>query len=163
MPQHRTLGDGRLRTVLGAAIGTLVVTNLILGGLLVRRADAGVARALAATPLPAISIPIPPTAAAPEPTPPPERALRQRAKVPPPVLLGPKNLAISLTAYCTDVVTGATAARVTAGGWVCDRPPAAARAVNLDAACRWLYGKHAWAGMLAETDQRSWRCYRHSS
>ena len=162
MPQHRTLGLRRPGPVLGTAIGMLAVTNLILGGLLVHQADAG-GSTRAATPLPTIFIPVPPTAAAPEPARPPERALRQRAKVRPPVLLGPRNLAISLTAYCTDVVAGATAASLTAGGWVCERPPAAARAVDLDAACRWLYGKGARSGMLADTGQRSWRCYRDPS
>jgi hypothetical protein len=167
VPQHRTPGDGqyrtRLRPALGTAIGTLAVTNLILGGLLVHQAhDHGTASTLAGT-LPAISIPVPPTSAAPEPVRPPERARRQQAKARPPVLLGPKNLAISLTAYCTDTVAGATAASVTAGGWACHRPPAAARAVNMDAACRWLYGRDAWSGMLADTDQRSWRCYRDPS
>jgi hypothetical protein len=170
VPQHRVPGHGRyparpglarLQPVLGAAIITLAVTNVILGGLLVHRADGGAAN-FAAPPLPAISIPVPPTAA-PEPARPPERARRQQAKVRPPVPLGPRNLATALTAYCTDTVAGASAARVTAGGWVCDRAPAAARAVNLDAACRWLYGKDAWSGMLDDTDQRSWRCYRDSS
>jgi hypothetical protein len=166
VPQHRTPGHGRylarLKLTLGTAIGTLAVTNVILGGLLVHRAhDAGTAN-LAATPLPAISIPVPPTAT-PEPIRPPERARRQQAKVRPPVRLGPKNLAISLTAYCTDTVAGATAARVTAGGWACHRPSAAARAVDMDAACRWLYGRDAWSGMLDDADQRSWRCYRDPS
>lgn len=163
MPQHRTFGHGRLRPALGTAIGALAVTNVILGGLLVHRAHDDGGTRLAATTLPAISIPIPPTAAAPEFTRPPERAQRQQAKARPAVLLGPKNLAISLTAYCTDTVAGATAASLTADGWACDRPPAAARAVDMDAACRWLYGKHAWSGLLAETDQRSWRCYRDPS
>jgi hypothetical protein len=166
VPQHRTPGRrryvARLRPALGTAIGLLAVTDLILGGLLAHRAhDDGTANL--AAPLPAIFIPVPPTAAAPEPARPPERARRQQAKARPPVLLGPENLAISLTAYCTDTVAGATAARVTAEGWACARPPAAARAVDLDAACRWLYGRDAWSGMLADTDQRSWRCYRDPS
>jgi predicted NBD/HSP70 family sugar kinase len=162
VPEHRTSGHARLRPAIGTAIGMLAVTNVLLGGLLMHQAHDSSTN-LAATPLPAIFIPIPPTAAVPEFTRPPERAQRQQAKARPPVLLGPKNLAISLTAYCTDVVAGATAASVTAGGWVCDRPPAAARAVNMDAACRWLYGKDAWSGMLADTHQRSWRCYRNPS
>ena len=167
MPQHRTPGHGRylarLKLTLGTAIGTLAVTNVILGGLLVHRAQDDATANLAAAALPVISIPVPPTAAAPEPARPPERARRQQAKVRPPVRLGPRNLAISLTAYCTDMVAGATAARVTAGGWACDRPSAAGRAVDMDAACRWLYGPAAWAKLLDAHDQLSWRCYRDPS
>jgi hypothetical protein len=30
-------------------------------------------------------------------------------------------------------------------------------------ACRWLYGPDAWAGMLDDNDQQTWRCYRDPS
>jgi hypothetical protein len=146
-----------------AVAGTLVAANVVVGAVLVRLSHEAGVIPVAAAPLPAISVPVPFTTAPPGPTLSPARAQLRHAKVRPPVLLGPKNLATALTAYCTGTVAGATRVRVTPDGWACDRPPAAPKAVNTDAACRWLYGKDAWSGMLDDTDQRSWRCYRDPS
>jgi hypothetical protein len=162
-PRHPAaqFGGIRLRRAFVAVIGTLAAADLALSGLLLHEPggdDGGTP--VAATPLPAISIPPPPTAAAPQRTLSPERALRRAAKVRPPVLLGPQDLALALTGYCRATVAGAVGASAHAAGWTCDRPPAAASAVDMDAACRGLYGPHAWSAMLDDTDQQSWRCYR---
>jgi hypothetical protein len=154
---------GAIWPALVAVIGMLVAANVVVGALLVRLAHHDGTVPVAAVPLPAISIPIPSSVAPLGRALSPERAQLRQAKVRPPVLLGPKNLAASLTTYCRGTVAGATRARVTADGWACNRPPTTPKAVNTDAACRWLYGKDAWSGMLDDTDQRSWRCYRDPS
>jgi hypothetical protein len=165
LPRHAAVRfDGiRLRRAFVAVIGTLAAADLVLGGLLLHPAGDGGGTPVAATSLPSISVPPPPTAAVPERTLSPERGLRQAAKVRPPVLLGPKDLTLSLTAYCRATLVGAVGASAHGAGWTCDHPPAAARAVDMDAACRWLYGPAAWAKLLDAHDQQSWRCYRDPS
>jgi hypothetical protein len=153
---HRTAS--RTRTGLIATIGGLTVANLVLGGLAVHTS----ATPSAPLPLPIFSVP-PPVATVLGPSAAPRGAERQRAKVRPPVLLGPKNLAASLTAYCLDRVSGATGASPGSDTWECDRVLVRPFPIAMDVACRWLYGPDAWAGMLDDNDQQTWRCYRDPS
>jgi hypothetical protein len=147
--------------VFATVIGTLAVMDAILGGLVLRPAHDDGRTGLAAAPLPRITIPAPPTPAAR--TLAPARAQRQAAKARPPVLLGPAHLAASLTAYCRAQVSGALRAGMTGDGWQCARALVRPVAIDMDAACRWLYGEDAWSGMIDDTDQRTWRCYRDPS
>jgi hypothetical protein len=161
-PRHATGAPGRrLRPAFIAVIATLAVTDALLGGLLLHQSGAGLGPAVAAVQLPRITVPAPATPAGR--TEAPQRAQRQTAKVRPPVLLGPKSLATSLTAYCRAEIIGAPAAVVTGDGWQCDRVVARPVMIDMDAACRWLYGAQAWSGMSDDTDQQTWRCYRDPS
>jgi hypothetical protein len=146
-----------LRVGLLTAIAGLALTDVMLGALPLRHDQQSAP--VAGGPLPAFTIPVPPTAAAPS-TRAARGAQRQRAKARPPVLLGPRDLAASIAAYCTRHVSGATGAKPADDGWQCERPLVRPVAVDMDAACRWRYGPDAWAGMLDDNDQQSWRCYR---
>jgi hypothetical protein len=143
-----------------AMIGTLTAADVALGVLIVQRGRQGTDTTVAAAPGPAIAIPPPPAGRPARPTP---RGERRRSKVRPPVLLGPRHLAASLAAYCTGTVSAAIRARPTEDGWACDRRFVRDRAIDMDAACRWLYGRDAWAGMLNDDNQQTWRCYRDPS
>ena len=162
--RHATVRFARLRSqpALVALIGMLAAISAVPGGLLLHQTNEHDSTPADARPLPAISIPAPRIAAVfPGPAWSPKRAERRQATVRP-VLLGPKNLSGSLTAYCKDTVSAATRARVTPDGWQCGRL-VASRSIGMNAACRWLYHADAWAGMLDDDDQQSWRCYRDPS
>jgi hypothetical protein len=135
-------------------VTSLVVANVVLGGLVAYRTPSGDVPT-ASVPLPTIAIPAPSTGN--PPTRAPERAQRQRAKPRPPVLLGPASLTLSLTAFCQATVSDTTVATPTGDGWTCDG------SIDMDAACRWLYDDNAWAGMLDDNDQQTWRCYQDPS
>jgi hypothetical protein len=143
-----------------AVVGTLAAADVALGALVLQHGRDVTDNTVAATPLPTVSNPPPPTRRPAQPAP---RGERRRSKVRPPVLLGPRHLAASLSAYCTDTVSGTTGARPTDDGWACNRLFVSDRAINMNAACRWLYGTEAWAGMLNDDDQQTWRCYRDPS
>jgi hypothetical protein len=137
----------------GLAVGALAV----VAGLLVHHMGAGTP--VAGTHLPAISITPPATAERPAQSQSPYRAVRQSAKARPPVLLGPRRLSLSMISYCEAATTRSIGASPTADGWRCDRPTASPM-IDMDAACRWLFGENAWAGMLDDNNPQSWRCYR---
>ncbi len=80
-----------------------------------------------------------------------------------PVLLGPgTNAALPpmLNSYCRATYGRFTAARSTAGGWVCDVFGRPSVALDMTAVCRWTYGDNAFAVLGSATDPQSWRCYR---
>ena len=78
-----------------------------------------------------------------------------------PGLLGsPADLAGSLTTYCRRTYGPLTFAVLGRDGWQCAGLFRQPRGIDLNAACRSLYGAGARAEMLKADDQRSWRCYR---
>ncbi|RZU53170.1 hypothetical protein EV385_5056 [Krasilnikovia cinnamomea] len=91
------------------------------------------------------------------PTPPPPSPSPRRTQ-----LLGPDNLGRALAGYCRSTEGRGTAAALTRDGWFCVRLFERPRPIDMDAACRDLYGSAARARQLDASDQRSWRCYRVS-
>lgn len=84
--------------------------------------------------------------------------------VPGPTLLGPgggDTLGATLTAYCVHV-RGQLAVAVHnagAGGWGCRRADRTT-ALKVGTACRWHFGRLAWAKKLDDDSPYSWRCFR---
>jgi hypothetical protein len=83
---------------------------------------------------------------------------------PGPTLLGPggdDTLEATLTAYCVHV-RGQLAVAVhnaAAGGWNC-RHANRTTALRVGTACRWHFGRDAWAKKLNDDNPYSWRCFR---
>jgi hypothetical protein len=176
-PGHRSVATppapGRRLRAFAAAIAVLLVVDAAL--LAVRLGQGNDDTHGAVLALPTITIPAPSTAGThPARGPAADRAQRRvaRPRTPPPsprpsaspsatpVLLGPQDLRRALTSYCRHTDGRRAAAFATADGWVCARLFARPRAISMDAACRHLYGDAAWAGMLDDNDELSWRCYR---
>jgi hypothetical protein len=155
---HAGAPPARLRTGLLAAIAGLIVADVVLGGLAVHATRTGAAPA---APLPVITFP--PAITGVSPSPAPRGAERQLARTRPAVLLGPADLAASLTAYCLDRVNGAVAAGPGSDTWVCVRTTGGPYPIAMNVACAWLYGPDAWAGMLDDNDPQTWRCYHDPS
>lgn len=174
-PRHAvTLAAKRqTRRAFIAVIIVLALVNAVLLGLHMRHpADGSPGTAL---PLTWISPAAPPTVLPDsDPGPSPSqvlsvgRAVRQAPRPHPttpspratPVLLGPADLQSALTTYCQTVYEQLTMAFATAGGWECAQFFSPPRPIDMNAACRSLYGSSAWADLLDNNDQRSWRCYR---
>ncbi|GAB1646250.1 hypothetical protein KRMM14A1259_66730 [Krasilnikovia sp. MM14-A1259] len=75
-------------------------------------------------------------------------------------LLGPNNLGQALAGYCESSGGRGTGVGLARDGWYCVQWPDRAWRIDMDAACRQLYGSPVRARLLDSTDQRSWRCYR---
>jgi hypothetical protein len=78
-------------------------------------------------------------------------------------MVGPhdvRDLLPALTAYCRRTAGKATSAVPTEDGWACRVVAPGSIEVDLDKVCVWYYGRGAWAEMLRDGDQYSWRCYR---
>jgi len=159
-------GGARMRTKAGfAGFAVVVVVVGVVLGLRLEPHDDAPAPALA---LPTFSVAVPPMAT-PGSTAPTEREVhrltRARPTTPPttppppaeasPVLLGTPDL----TSYCRRTY-GLSVAVLGRDGWQCAGLFRQPRGIDLNAACRSLYGAGARAEMLKADDQRSWRCYR---
>jgi hypothetical protein len=152
-----------------AVVALLALVNAVLLGLHMRHPADG----SPGTALPWISPAAPPTAL-PNSSPGPShvvsvgRAVRQVPRPRPttpspsatPVLLGPADLQSALTTYCQTAYGQLTMAFAGADGWECAQFFNRARPIDMNAACRSLYGSSTWADLLDDNDQRSWRCYR---
>jgi hypothetical protein len=86
-------------------------------------------------------------------------AIRQAAKVRPPIYLGPLGAA-ELTKFCRAHAGARTTAVSTDDGWACGP---VAKPLSMNAVCRWWHGSEAWAGMIDDNDPDTWRCYRDPS
>jgi hypothetical protein len=86
-------------------------------------------------------------------------AIRQAAKVRPPIYLGLLGAA-ELTKYCRAHTGARTTAVSTDDGWACGPM---AKPLSMNAVCRWWHGPEAWAGMIDDNDPDTWRCYRDPS
>jgi hypothetical protein len=86
------------------------------------------------------------------------------SRAPGPALLGPGGdgtLETTLTVYCVHL-RGKFAVAVhnaVAGGWGC-RLADRTTALKVGAACRWHFGRLAWAKKLDDDNPYSWRCFR---
>ena len=177
--RHRTDPPGpyrRTRRAFVAVISVLAVVNVVLLGLRLNF-SAGPAGRTEAVPLPTVSGPAPPiTSSGPARSLAPGRAERQvrkpRPATPSPtpsrsataVLLGPVDLQAALTGYCRATYGRLTVAVLTGSdGWQCARPRKKTHGIDMDAACRSLYGSPARADLRDDDDQQSWRCYRDGS
>jgi hypothetical protein len=138
----------------GAAAVVLCTAGGALGAVAANVRDAGTAP-VAGVPLPVISFPAPavPVALG------AKDAVRQAAKIRPPVYLGPLGVT-QLTTYCRAHAGAATTAVVIDDGWACGPN---AEPLSMNAVCRWWHGRAAWSGMIDDNDPDTWRCYRDPS
>ena len=160
-PGHRPT---RTKAVLVAFAVVVVVVGVALG-LTLRRPDDAPAPAVA---LPTFSISAP-AMATPAATQPRGREIHRRTTprptTPPasaaaPVLLGPADVAGSLTTYCRRAYGPLTIAVFGREGWQCAGFFRRPRTIDLNAVCRSLFGANARARLLNDNDPQSWRCYR---
>jgi hypothetical protein len=154
-PRHAVPGNdhqARRDLLVGGAVAVVLTTGGVgLGAVAAKIQSSGGPRATAVA-LPTTAAPAPATVL----TLGERSAVRQAAKVRPPVYLGPLGAA-QLTTFCHAHAGLDTTAVSTDDGWVCGP---GTTTLGMNAVCRWWHGDAAWAGMTDDNDPTTWRCYR---